>query len=92
MKRQRTGQRVDLRALARQAMTEHDLLPDFSSAATAELARIPPAPVQRDPEVRDLTALLWASIDNDDSRDLDQLTVAELLQRFPLYPELTLSN
>ena len=79
MNRKHAGRRMDLRALARRAMTEHDLLPDFSSAATAELARIPSAPVRRDPEARDLTGLLWASIDNDDSRDLDQLTVAELL-------------
>ena len=32
-----------------------------------------------DPEIRDLRGLFWASIDNDDSEDLDQLTVAEPL-------------
>lgn len=71
--------RADLRALARRAMIARDLLPDFSSAAMAELARIRAAASERTPEVRDLTGLLWTSIDNDDSRDLDQLTVAEPL-------------
>jgi exoribonuclease II len=32
-----------------------------------------------DLDIRDLRVLLWASIDNDDSRDLDQLSVAQLL-------------
>jgi exoribonuclease-2 len=60
-------------------MVERDLLPDFSAAAMAELATIRTAPPQHTREIRDLTRLLWASIDNDDSRDLDQLTVAEPL-------------
>ncbi len=60
-------------------MIERDLLPDFSSGAMAELTGIRKPATDRDPETRDLTDLLWASIDNDDSRDLDQLTAAEPL-------------
>ena len=69
--------RIDLKNIARRAMIERGLLPDFSAAAMAELARIQAAATDRHSDMRDLTELLWASIDNDDSRDLDQLTVAE---------------
>ena len=72
-----TSHRTDLRSIARRAMTERGLLPDFSSAAMAELARIQDTATDGHAGMRDLTELLWASIDNDDSRDLDQLTVAE---------------
>lgn len=48
--------------------------PDFPPAALAELNAL--AGAAREPGLRDLTALPWASIDNDDSRDLDQLSVA----------------
>ena len=58
-------------------MLERGLLPDFSAAALAELDRIQSAPTIVGEPARDLRDLLWASIDNDDSRDLDQLTVAE---------------
>ena len=58
-------------------MIERGLLPDFSAEAMAELARIEAVPTDRHSDICDLTSLLWASIDNDDSRDLDQLTVAE---------------
>ena len=71
--------RAILQRIARRAMLERGLLPDFSVAALAELAGVQ-APVTMDGEqVRDLRDLLWASIDNDDSRDLDQLTVAEAM-------------
>ena len=50
--------------------------PDFPPAAIAELRDIPQKPSAAKDGVRDLRALPWASIDNDDSRDLDQLSVA----------------
>src|SRR5450631_3002786 len=70
--------RATLAAIARQAMIERGLEPDFPLAAKQELAAIGgPAPAMNN--LRDLRDRLWASIDNDDSRDLDQLTVAESL-------------
>jgi exoribonuclease-2 len=69
--------RTDLKSIARRAMVERGLLPDFSVAAMTELARVQTAATDGRSDVRDLTGLLWASIDNDDSRDLDQLTVSE---------------
>jgi exoribonuclease-2 len=68
-----------LQSIARRAMFERGLLPEFSTAAIAELQTIQLQPNTDTPVVRDLTSLTWASIDNDDSRDLDQLTVAEAL-------------
>jgi exoribonuclease-2 len=60
-------------------MLQRGLLPDFSSEALAELGRIQAPASMEGEQVRDLRDLVWASIDNDDSRDLDQLTVAELM-------------
>jgi exoribonuclease-2 len=60
-------------------MLERGLAPDFSNQALAELNQIHGPAARTDDTIRDLTALLWCSIDNDDSRDLDQLTVAEAL-------------
>jgi VacB/RNase II family 3'-5' exoribonuclease len=54
-------------------------LPDFAPAALSELKAIAGAAVEVGPTIRDLRSLLWASIDNDDSRDLDQLSVAQAL-------------
>jgi exoribonuclease-2 len=55
-------------------MRERGLLPDFSPAVMSEADALTHAAT--DGTVRDLRTLLWASIDNDDSRDLDQLSVA----------------
>ena len=77
----KTGQSSDrstLAAIARRAMIERGLEPDFPPAAQQEVAAIG-GPAGDTSDVRDLRDRLWASIDNDDSRDLDQLTVAESL-------------
>ena len=63
-----------LRRIARRAMIERGFLPDFTAQVRDELAALRPAPAQAG--LRDLRDLPWCSIDNDDSRDLDQLTVA----------------
>src|SRR6266850_540280 len=68
--------RAILATLARQAMIERGLEPDFPPGAQQELAAIR-GPAGADADAGDLRDRLWASIDNDDSRDLDQLTVAE---------------
>ena len=73
----RPNNRVDLAQIAKLAMIERGLEPEFSSAVEAEMAHIVEPSTETGGGVRDLTALLWCSIDNDDSRDLDQLSVSE---------------
>ncbi len=68
-----------LKKIALRVMTERGFYPDFSPQAIAELDAIKGPAVQTDESTRDLRNLVWCSIDNDDSRDLDQLTVAEAL-------------
>ena len=67
--------RDQLRSIARRAMLERGLLPDFSAAVLVETDAIG-EPAHADSSFRDLRGLLWVSIDNDDSRDFDQLSVA----------------
>jgi exoribonuclease-2 len=72
-------QRATLQRIARRVMLERGLAPDYLPAATAMLASIRGPADTHEAGLRDLTGLLWCSIDNDDSRDLDQLSVAESL-------------
>ena len=61
-------------------MIEAGFLPDFSAAVKLEvesLERKPPA--LSAPAVRDLRTLLWSSIDDSKTRDLDQVEYAETL-------------
>lgn len=64
-----------LRDIARDAMRERGFEPDYPADALAQV-KSSSAESSTDGR-RDLRDLLWCSIDNDDSRDLDQLTVAE---------------
>src|SRR5512132_1822337 len=68
----------DLFAVARQEMIDEGFDPDFPPGVDEQLVTLKAraAPASGD-EVRDLRALLWSSIDNDTSRDLDQIEVAE---------------
>jgi exoribonuclease-2 len=66
----------DLSDIARRALLQRNLWPEFSPAALAEANRIANTPLRPEPALRDLRGLSWCSIDNDDSRDLDQLSVA----------------
>jgi VacB/RNase II family 3'-5' exoribonuclease len=72
--------RTQLQKIAHRVMIERGLEPDFSPAALAQLAAIHGAAAKPDESVRDMRSLLWCSIDNDDSLDLDQLSVAEALK------------
>ncbi len=73
-----------LSSIAHRAMLERGLLPDFSAEALAELSGLQAAVVPESQSaegpngIQDMRHLLWSSIDNDDSLDLDQLTVAEV--------------
>ncbi len=72
---------LDLQATAKQVMLAHGFEPDFPSQVAQQLAELKTHPPQVTPsrDVRDLRNLLWSSIDNDTSKDLDQIEVAERL-------------
>jgi exoribonuclease-2 len=70
----------NLVAAAHASMIEHGFQPDFPAAANAQLAAIQAHPeLPAAPGAQDLRALLWSSIDNDTSKDLDQIEWAEQL-------------
>src|ERR1700678_1486000 len=72
---------INLPAIARQVMQAHGFEPDFPPEVQKQLAAIGAHPPQLTPSdtVRDLRSLLWSSIDNDTSKDLDQIEFAERL-------------
>jgi len=75
------SRQIDLQAAAKQVMIENGFEPEFSPQVQQELEKLKahPPKVESSPNIRDLRNLLWSSIDNDTSRDLDQAEVAERL-------------
>ena len=72
---------IDLQAAARQTMLENGFEPDFPPQVQQQLDKLKTnsPQVAASANIRDLRNLLWSSIDNDTSRDLDQVEVAERL-------------
>jgi len=70
---------LDLQAIAKQVMQQRGFEPDFPPQVAQQLADLKAHPPQiaANGDIRDLRNLLWSSIDNDTSRDLDQIEVAE---------------
>jgi exoribonuclease II len=79
MHNKRLHQRSDLVRIATHTMQERGLQPEFSAEVARQLGRIEGPSAETGESIADLTRLLWCSIDNDDSEDLDQLTVSEVL-------------
>ncbi len=70
----------NLVAAAHAVMLEHGFQPDFPAEAATELSAIEAHPeTPAAPGAQDMRGLLWSSIDNDTSKDLDQIEWAEKL-------------
>lgn len=68
---------VDLRSASRQALIDSGFIADLPQAVEAEVAGMADDPAKVATGAKDLRGLPWSSIDNDSSRDLDQLEVAD---------------
>jgi VacB/RNase II family 3'-5' exoribonuclease len=69
-----------LRQIARRVMLERGLEPDFPGEVMTELGKITGPAATAGAQSRGMTDILWCSIDNDDSFDIDQLTAAQAIQ------------
>ncbi len=79
MRRVLSNHRTSLSTIATLAMFSRGLEPEFPPAVQQQVARLKQPADESGKDIRDLSALPWCSIDNDDSRDLDQLTAIEPL-------------
>jgi exoribonuclease-2 len=70
----------DLHAIARRAVADAGFEPDFPAEVTRELSESKGVSIAPGPGVQDMRGLLWSSIDNRESRDLDQVEYAERIE------------
>src|SRR5882672_3088100 len=72
---------LDLQSMAKQVMLANGFEPEFPAGVAEQLAELRAHPPQVAPggDIQDLRSLPWSSIDNDTSRDLDQIEFAERL-------------
>lgn len=69
---------VDLEGIAWMAMEQYGFFPAFPRPVVREVGALPEDTFADPPgDPRDLRSLLWSSIDNHDSQDLDQIEVCE---------------
>src|SRR5579871_2707979 len=68
---------LDLQATAKEVMMQYGFEPDFPPQVSEQLSSLKQQQPPDGSDLRDLRNLLWSSIDNDTSRDLDQIEVAE---------------
>jgi VacB/RNase II family 3'-5' exoribonuclease len=69
---------LDLQATAKEIMQQYGFEPDFPAPVSMQIAHLGKLPqISPSRDVRDMRNLLWSSIDNDTSRDLDQIEVVE---------------
>src|SRR3954468_21293311 len=88
------GHRGDLRAIAHRVMQERGFEPDFPAAELKEVAALHNPADGKDggAPVEDMRQLLWSSIDNDDSMDLDQMEVAERVSGGPIRIKVAIAD
>jgi VacB/RNase II family 3'-5' exoribonuclease len=82
---------VDLKALAVSEMKRQGFEPSFPSKVIEEVHALPETiPVQRG--ITDLRGLLWSSIDNYDSMDLDQLEYVQRIDDDTIQIQIAISD
>jgi len=79
MSKHSSSQSVDLFAIAHQSMLEAGFVPDFPAPVLTQVQGLEANSAVHAESVKDLRNLLWSSIDNTKSRDLDQVEYAEAL-------------